>query len=303
MTSARPAPIWRSMLFVPVNVPRFVDSGTRAGADAIILDLEDSIPEREKAAARALIPAAAAKVAAGGSDVIVRINRSLRTAIRDIETAIGPDVAALMLPKVESGQHVQLLSEAIEEVERERRMEVGTTRIVLLIETTTAYFSMRDIARAHPRIAAMSLGAEDFSLACGMMPEPDGLYVPRVHSMIAAREAGIIPLGVLGTHADIRDVEGFRAMIRRSKRIGFEGGMCIHPGQIAVLNEEYRPAADDVAKAERVVAAGLEAERAGRGSVSVDGRMVDVPIIERAKALIARDAAIRRQEQRRAGNG
>src|SRR5271155_5978640 len=111
-------PVWRSLLFVPVTARRFVDGAARRGADAIILDLEDSVAASEKERARTLVPEAAGIVSAGGADVVVRINRPLRMAVRDIEAAVGPGVLALALPKTESPEHVQLLAEIIDEVDR-----------------------------------------------------------------------------------------------------------------------------------------------------------------------------------------
>src|SRR5579862_1054007 len=119
-------PVWRSMLFVPVTARRFVEGAARRGADAIILDLEDAVAASEKDRARTLVPEAAAIVSQGGADVVVRINRPLRMAVRDIEAAVGPGVIALALPKIDSAEHVRLLAEIVEEVEAERGVAAGT---------------------------------------------------------------------------------------------------------------------------------------------------------------------------------
>src|SRR5207302_9642216 len=118
----RDLPVWRSMLFVPVTQRRFVDGAAKRGADAIILDLEDSVAASERERARTLVPEAAEIVARGGADVVVRINRPLRLAVRDIEAAVGPRVLALALPKVDGPEHVRLLAEIIDQVEIERGM-------------------------------------------------------------------------------------------------------------------------------------------------------------------------------------
>src|SRR5271168_4947586 len=128
-------PVWRSLLFVPVTAKRFVDGAARRGADAIILDLEDSVAASEKERARTLVPEAAEIVSRGGADVVVRINRPVRMAVRDIEAAVGPRVLALALPKTESPEHVQLLAEIIDEVEAARGMMPGTTRLFAMVET------------------------------------------------------------------------------------------------------------------------------------------------------------------------
>ena len=293
-------PIWRSLLFVPVIARKFVDGAASRRADAIILDLEDSVPPAEKARARTLLQEAAEIVSRGGADVLVRINRPLRLAIPDIEAAVSPRVQALALPKVESASHLRLLAEAIDEIEAEHGMSVGATKLLAMVETAEAFFEMPEIARAHPRVVAMTLGAEDFALSVGMLPEPEGLLFPKQQMIIAARSAGILPLGFLGTVADFKDLAAFRATIQRSRRLGFLGAACIHPSQVAILNEEYAPPPGDVAHAERVVAAYEKATAEGVGAITVDGKMIDVPVVERAQALLMRHRAITAREANRA---
>jgi len=299
MTLRTDLPVWRSLLFVPVIAKKFVDGAASRGADGIILDLEDSVPPAEKPRARTLVQEAAEIVSRGGADVLVRVNRPLRLAIPDIEAAISPRVQALALPKVESANHLRLLAEAIGEIEAERGMTVGSTKLLAMVETAEAFFEMPAIAGGHPRVVAMTLGAEDFSLSVGMLPEAEGLLFPKQQMVIAARSAGILPLGFLGTVADFRDLAAFRATIQRSRRLGFLGAACIHPSQIAILNEEYAPQPDDVAHAERVVAAYEHATAAGVGAITINGKMIDVPVVERAHALLARHRAIRARDARR----
>jgi citrate lyase subunit beta/citryl-CoA lyase len=299
MTLRPDLPVWRSLLFVPVIARKFVEGAASRRADAIILDLEDSVPPLEKPRARMLLPEAAEIVSRGGADVLVRINRPLRLAIPDIEAAVSPRVQALALPKVESAHHLRLLAEAIDEIEAERGMTLGTTKLLAMVETAEAFFEMPEIARAHPRVVAMTLGAEDFALSVGMQPEAEGLLFPKQQMIIAARSAGILPLGFLGTVADFKDLAAFRATIQRSRRLGFLGAACIHPSQVPILNEEYTPHPDDVAHAERVVAAYEKATLQGVGAITVDGKMIDVPVIARAQALLARHRAIALREAKR----
>ena len=299
MTLRADLPVWRSLLFVPVIAKKFVDGAAARGADGIILDLEDSVPPAEKPRARTLLQEAAEIVSRGGADVLVRINRPLRLAIPDIEVAISPRVQALALPKVESANHLRLLCEVIDEIEAERGVIVGSTKLLAMVETAEAFFEMPAIARAHPRVVALTLGAEDFALSVGMLPEAEGLFFPKQQMIIAARSAGILPMGFLGTVADFRDLAAFRATIQRSRRLGFLGAACIHPSQIAILNEEYAPPPDDVAHAERVVTAYEQATAQGVGAITVDGKMIDVPVVERAQALLARHRAVAARLARR----
>ena len=292
-------PVWRSMLFVPVTVLKFVERAAERSADAIILDLEDSVPVAEKPRGRELLQEAAATVARKGADVVVRINRPWRMALKDIEAAISPRVQALMVTKAESADHLRTVAEIVAELELERGMTPGATKLVALVETAGAFFRMEEIARAHPRLVGLSVGAEDFALALGMLPEAEGLFYPKQHMIIAARAAGILPLGFLGTVADFRDLDAFRATIRRSRRLGFAGASCIHPSQVPILNEEYRPSPEEVEAAERAVAAYDSAVAAGIGAIELDGKMIDVPVVERAKQVLTRHRAIVAREARR----
>jgi citrate lyase subunit beta / citryl-CoA lyase len=297
MTAA--LPVWRSLLFVPVTQRRFVEGAARRGADAIILDLEDSVAASEKERARGLVPEAAEIVSRGGADVVVRINRPLRLAVRDIEAAIGPRILALALPKVDSAAHVRLLAEIVDEVEAERGVARRTTRFIAMVETAAAFFRIADIARAHPRLCALTLGAEDFAVSAGILPEAEGLFMPKQMAVFAARAAGIVPLGFVGTVAEFHDLDGFRQTIRRSRRLGFIGASVIHPSQVPILNEEFRASPEELDHARRVVATYDEALAAGVGAVTVDGKMIDVPVVERARLLLEREAAIAAREARR----
>jgi citrate lyase subunit beta/citryl-CoA lyase len=301
--SQKNLPVWRSMLFVPVTQRRFVEGAARRGADAIILDLEDSVAASEKERARTLVPEAAEIVSRGGADVVVRLNRPLRMTVRDLEAAIGPRVQAVALPKAESAQHVQLVAEIIDEVEAERGMPIGTTKMLAMVETASAFFRIAEIAKAHPRLVGLNLGAEDFALSAGMLPEAEGLFMPKQMCVFAARGAGIMPLGFVGTVAEFHDLDGFRETVRRSRRLGFVGASVIHPSQVAILNEEFRPGASEIDHARRVVAAYDEALAAGVGAVTVDGKMIDVPVVERARLLLEREAAIIAREARKRAAG
>jgi len=298
-TDDRGLPVWRSLLYVPANVERFIESAHRREADAIIVDLEDSVPESERPRARRDLQATAAKVARGGADVVVRINRPWRQTILDLEAAISPRVQALAVTKVDSADHVRLVAEVVGELEAERGMPVGTTQFIVMIETAAAFFCMPEIAGADRRIVAMTLGGEDFALSVGMLPEAEGLFLPKQQLAIAARAAGVMPLGFIGTVADYKDLDAFRRTVQRSRRLGFLGASVVHPSQVPNLNAEFGPSAEEVASARRIVAAYAEATAAGRGSIEVDGKMVDVPVVERAHRTLRRQAAIEERELRR----
>jgi len=286
-------PVWRSLLYVPTNVAKFVASAADRGADGIILDLEDAVAPAQKDAARGMLAAAVAEAGRRGADVLVRVNRPWRLLVRDLEAAVIPGVAALKLPKIESAEHVQAIAEIVDELETERGLQAGSVRFIPMVETASGFFRTEAIARAHPRVVGITIGAEDLALSVGMLPEAEGLFYPKQQSVFAARAAGILPLGFIGTVADYKDQEKFRATIQRSRKLGFMGAACIHPLQVSILNEEYAPTAAEIATAERMVAAYDAAMAAGKGAVEFEGRMIDIPVVERARGVLARATAIR----------
>ncbi len=292
MSEQKKLPVWRSMMFVPVNVDKFVDSAHTRGADVVILDLEDSILPKDKERARTLVAAAAPKVGRLGADVVVRINRQWRLCLRDLEAVVSKDICALMLPKTESADHVLMVAEVLDELEAERGLPQGHTKLVVMIEGAAAFFRAQEIAAAHARVVALTLGAEDFALSVGMVPEAEGLFYPKQQIVIAARAAGVLPLGFIGTVADFKDLDAFRATVRRSRRLGFMGASVIHPSQIEILNAEFRPSPEEVQQARKVVTAFEAAAGGNQGAIQVDGKMVDIPVVERCRATLARHEAI-----------
>lgn len=295
MSTVRRLPIWRSLMFVPVNVDKFVASAHTRGADGIILDLEDSILPRDKERARTLVPEAARVVGRGGADVVVRVNRPWRLCLRDLEAVASREIRALLLPKTEGPEHVRLVAEVLDELEAERGLLRGHTQLVPMIETAGAFFRVQDIAAADSRVVALMLGAEDFALSVGMLPEAEGLFYPKQQIILAARAAGILPLGFIGTVADYKDLDAFRVTVRRSRCLGFTGASVIHPSQVPILNSEFRPSPEEVQQARKILVAFEEASKAGRGAIEVDGKMVDIPVVDRARGVIERHDAIERR--------
>lgn len=287
----RPQPAWRSLLFVPVTAERFIAKAHTRGADGIILDLEDAILPAHKAEARAAIAAAVPRVAQGGADVVVRINRRLELAVPDIEAAVMPGVAALMLPKVMGPEHIRLLSEVVAAREEANGMEPGYTRFIALIETPEALPRLFAIAAADPRMAAMSVGGEDMATELGATPSPDSMYVWAMQGIAASRAAGILPMGSMGNFAQIGDLENYRAGLKRGRGLGFTTASCIHPSHVPVINEEYGASAEEVDRARRLLAAFEAAAAEGLGAVAFEGSMIDLPVVNRARRLLERAAA------------
>lgn len=294
----RELPVWRSLMYCPVNVEKYVDKAHTRGADVIQLDLEDSVPHAEKAAARKLVESAATRVRRGGADVVVRFNQPLALAVRDLEHSVCPDVDALACTKILGAAHVQLLDELVSGLEEKRGMRVGHTKFIVMVETAAAFFHMREIVSASPRIVACNLGGEDFALDNNMQPVGAALLYPKQQMIFAANAAGIVPLGFIDSIAGFGDWDAFRSMVRRSRDFGFKGAGCIHPGQVSIVNQEYTPTEAEVEYAQKLIQLDQQAAASGRGSFTLDGKMVDIPIIVRAQKLIARYQAIKKREAR-----
>lgn len=291
-------PVWRSLLYVPANNPRFIDKAHTRQADGIILDLEDAVPATERDRAREALSDAARSVGQSGADVLVRVNSTWDDWPADLEAAVLDHVDAIILTKVESAEGILERVEKISTLEEKRGISPGKTRLFVLAETPQSIFRLEEIAKAHERIVAMGLGGEDFSAAVGSQPGPDTLALPKQLMLYAARAAGISPLGLIGTVADYKDLESVREVALNSRRFGFDGASCIHPGNVPVLNEAFAPSQVEISEARRVVDAYEEALDRGVGAITIDGWMIDVPVAERARKVIARADAIAAREAR-----
>ena len=288
MTVTEMLPLWRSSLFVPATSERFIAKAHLRGADAIKIDLEDAVAPTEKARARTLVPAVAASVGQAGANVLVRINRPWRMAVADLETSVGADVNGIVIPKIESADHVVFLEEIVAELEAERGLAPGHTCFTLQIETAKGFLNVREIAGASRRNKAISVGNEDFAHMLGM-PETisDALIGAMQTVQMAAREAGILALGYPGSIANFSDLDAYQADIARARALGFDGGSCIHPAQVAILNEGFAPTAVEIAEAEGIIAAYDAALARGEGAVAYQGKMIDIPIADRARCTLA----------------
>lgn len=279
-------PISRSMLFVPAHIEKFVSKAHNRGADAYILDLEDSVPAAVKAVARKMVIPGAKSVSCKGASAMVRINQPLRLAIRDLEASIDPAIAAVIVPKVASASQLKALSEVIDELEIERGMTLGHTLIIAQIECANALTELDAIANSSTRLLGMILGSEDFSASVGMEPTPMGLFAPNQAIVFACRRAGILPFGFPASIADYSDIERFRETIREARQLGFVGAFCIHPSQVNVLNEQFSPTEQETEEAKQLIAAFEQGLIEGKGAIELKGKMIDAPVVARAKELL-----------------
>lgn len=291
-TDARELPVWRSILFVPAVSDRFVESALKGDADALQIDLEDSVGPAQKDEARARVAAIADRFAAAGREVTVRVNRPWRMLVRDLEATVRASVSAIAMPKVPDASFVRELAGVLAELERERGLPVGHTRVITMVEDAEGLAHLDAIAAAHSRVVGQIIGGEDLSVSLGSSVDDDAMYVPNVDNVRAARRAGVLPIGFVGSVADYRDIDAYRARIVRARRLGFLGAFCIHPSQVAICNEGFSPDPAEVVAAREMLEAFEREIGAGRAAFAWKGRMVDLPIVDRARAVLARQRAI-----------
>lgn len=294
--------VCRSTLILPVNVDRFLDKAHERGADAITLDLEDSVPPAEKANARARLAPAIALVRRGGALVLVRVNNEPELLGDDVDSAVQAGLDGLTIPKVESAEQVSALDARITALERARGITRGHITLSLIIESARGLLHAEAIATASSRTVSMSVGPEDYCLALGVEPSADGmeLYYPVSRVVTICKATGLQPTGLLGSIASFRDLAAFEASAARARQLGCEGAGGIHPDQVVVLNRVFSPDPAKVGYAERVVAAFEDGVRRGTASVNLDGKMVDIPVYKRALVILARARTVAETERRKA---
>jgi citrate lyase subunit beta/citryl-CoA lyase len=277
----------RSLLFIPGNKDSMLAKAEGFRPDVLVPDMEDSVPDGEKAAARETIARWLPKLATGPALLLPRVN-ALRTEwfAADLAAAVVPGVWGITIGKLDSADDVLAIERAMATAERAADLAAGSLRLVPWIETALGVVNAYAIASASPRIAAVAFGGEDLANDMGIERLDDESNVRYARSAIctAARAAGVLALDTPWFR--FRDDAALRASSLDAKRLGFKGRFAIHPAQIDTINKCFAPSAAEIEEAERIVAAFAEAERHGRGSTSLDGRVIDVPVVKRARALL-----------------
>jgi citrate lyase subunit beta / citryl-CoA lyase len=291
-------PLFRSFLFAPGNHPRRVEKALTLDADAVILDLEDAVATAEKVATRAAIAAALTITRTGL--LYVRVNAAdTEFCYGDLVAVVQPGLDGIILPKVESPAALTTIDWVLQQIERERGLPEGTIDLIPIIETARGLTHLDAILATGTRVKRIAFGAGDFTLDVNMQwkREEAELAYARARIVAASRAAGLeAPLDTVWV--DLQDAEGLEASTRAALACGFQGKMCIHPNQVTVVNHVCTPTDDEVAFAERVVAAFEKAETEGIASIQLDGKFIDYPIVYRAQRVLEKISAIRGRERR-----
>ena len=277
----------RTMMFVPGANAAMLRDAPLYGADSIMFDLEDAVSLKVKDAARTLVHFALKTFDYSAVETVVRINGLDTVGKQDIEAVVLAGVNVIRLPKTETAQDIIDVDEAITLVEESNQIPVGTTKMMAAIESAEGVLNAREIAQASTRLIGIALGAEDYVTNMKTKRYPDGqeLFFARNMILHAARAAGIAAIDTV--YSDVDNVEGFQAETNLIKQLGFDGKSVINPRQIPLVNAIYAPTEKEIQHAKEVIWAINEAEAKGSGVISLNGKMIDKPIVERAQRVIA----------------
>ena len=279
----------RSFLYVPASSERFIAKAHERGADAIILDLEDSVAPNEKEKARAGLGDAVPAVSRNGGVVFVRINSDENMILADAQAACRAGAFGLFVPKARHPGELKRVDRLLDEVEDAmgRRQK---TMLIPMIEDPGAVLDARALAAATPRVFGLITGSEDLATAMDAQPTPEVLRFPKLMVHLAAKASGVLSFGLLRSVADYRDIEGITRAAQEARAFGFDGATCVHPSAIPILNEAFAPSAEEIDRAKRMIRAYEESLEAGKGACVFEGKMIDVPVVARARALLAKQS-------------
>ena len=286
----------RSFLFVPGDSEKKLGRGPGSGADALILDLEDSVAPGRKTLARDMVADYLRREGGSGPQSWVRINPLDEGGVADLAAIVRPGLAGVMIPKIDGAADLLRLGHCLDVMEDREGLARGSVRVLpVATETAKAPFGLAGIAdSAHPRLYGLTWGAEDLSTALGASTNRDetgslGFTYRMVRSMclLAARAAGVEPVETL--YADFRDADGLLASCAAAAREGFTGRIAIHPAQVEAINRAFSPSEAEIAHARRVIEA--FAAQPDAGTVGLDGRMLDIPHLKQAQLVLARHDA------------
>lgn len=277
----------RTCLYIPGNNAAMLQHSPVHGADSVLMDLEDAVAVSEKDSARFLVRAVLKNLNFGKTEKVVRINPISSPFFKDdLEIIIPSKPDSIRLPKVEQEEDVIILSSILDALEKKHDIESGSIEIHPLIETARGVENAFSIARSSPRVTAISIGGQDLTADMGIKKTDEGeeLHYARTRIVMAGKASGIDVLDTV--FADVNDEEGLRKETMMIKTLGFSGKAVINPRQIIVVHKVFKPDPKDVQRAKRIIKAYEEAVSQGKGVFSIDGKMVDAPVVKRAQIIL-----------------
>jgi citrate lyase subunit beta/citryl-CoA lyase len=279
----------RSLLFVPGHRARFYEKLADFRPDAVIVDLEDAVPPAEKPLARATVRERLGGPLLRDLRVFVRVNAVGSSYFGDdVRGVVAPGLDGIFVPKAESAEQLHIANMLLAQNELRLGMPLGAIRIVPIVETVKGVLSAAELVAASPRVMALAFGAEDFTLDLGVERSRDGVETryPRAHVALVAHAAGRFAIDTPWTAID--DPDGLLAETTEGRQFGYTAKQAIHPSQIETIHRVFTPTPEEVSWARRVVDAYDAAVAAGTGAINLDGKLIDVPMVARARRVLER---------------
>ncbi len=273
----------RSLLFVPGNNPGMVQNAGVLGADTLILDLEDAVAPREKDAARVLLAKALQTVDYCGCEIAIRINSLDSFAQEDLAMLVKYSPDAIMVPKVNTAEDIKQVVKWLEEYEQAGQKPV---EIIALIETPMGIANCMEISGAHPRVTSLAFGAEDYTAGLGAQRTKEGQEILSARSLLSNAAAAYGKQALDTPFTDVNDDEGLVKDVALARQLGYKGKLAINPRHVEAIHAGFTPSTKEINWAKRVLDIIKEAEEQGSGVVALDGKMIDKPIVDRAKSLL-----------------
>lgn len=291
--------LMRSLLFVPAHNPKLMQSATKVPADVLLFDIEDSVqPVENKQKARDLVVEMVQSGAFKDRIIFPRINdRESGQLLKDATQLAIPGISGFMYPKAKRGEDIYFFDKLLETIEYEKGFPVGTFKIIPLIETASAVLNAQEICCASKRVIAIAYGSEDFiaDLEGEHDLEHESLFVARNMIAMAARASKVIPIDTV--HVRVKDLEDLEQNLILSKKLGYEGMLCLNPIELPLVHEYYSPSNEDVEEAEEILRLDQEARKANQGVAIINGKFIGPPFVLKAKKILKKHALITKDKK------
>ena len=275
-------------MFVPAHNTKLMDNACKIPADVLLPDIEDSVqPAENKQAARDNILRYVSEGRFAGKVLYPRINdRESGHLLQDVYQLTVPGINGFVYPKATCGQDIYFIGKLLETIECEKGFPIGTFKLIPLIETTGAVMNVQDICKASSRVVAVAFGCEDFVTDLGGEHDLEGtsIFVPRTRIVMAAREAGVIPIDTV--HIKVHDLEDLEKNLVLSKKLGFEGMLVLNPKELPLVHKYYSPSQEEVDWANEMVRLSDEAFKTGKGVAVINGKFIGPPMLKKAKDIL-----------------
>lgn len=286
--------LMRSLMFVPANNEKFLDSSVKRDADVLLLDIEDSVPPVEKQKARDNIKQFIQRPELKGRLVFPRVNdRESGELLRDVYQLTIPGIAGFMYPKSTKPEDVYFIGKLLETIEYEKGYPIGTFKLIPLIETAGAVINIKEICVASERVIAVAFGCEDYVSDMEGKHDIEGTSILTARNLIAigARSCGVLPIDTV--HIRVHDLEDLEKNLILSRNLGFEGMMVLSPRELSLVNKYYSPTQDELDWAEEMISLATAAQNEGRGVAMKGNKFIGPPMVKMAEKILKKQQLIK----------